>query len=91
MLTPKDREGSVEPQWVRTHQTVRIRPHASDRQNQTRLTLARMDNQILTRYAKGRSPRDIVEAFQEMDDADVSGALISQVTDQVLAPMTPWQ
>ena len=39
MFTPKDREGSVEPQWVRKHQTVRIRPQASDRQNQTRLTL----------------------------------------------------
>ena len=50
-----------------------------------------MDDQILTRYAKGLSPRDMVEAFQEMDDADVSAALISQVTDQVLAPMTPWQ
>ena len=50
-----------------------------------------MDEQILMLYAKGLSPRDIVEAFQDMDDADVSAALISQVTDQVLAPMTPWQ
>ena len=50
-----------------------------------------MDDQILTRYAKGLTPRHIVEAFQEMDDADVSAALISQVTDKVLEPMTPWQ
>ena len=35
-----------------------------------------MDDQILTRYAKGLSPRDIVEAFQDMDDADVSATLI---------------
>ena len=50
-----------------------------------------MDDQIPTRYAKGLSPRDIIEAFQEMDDADVSAILISQGTDKVLAPMTPWQ
>ena len=50
-----------------------------------------MDEQILTRYAKGLSPRDVVEAFQAMDDAEVYATLISQVTDKVLAPMTPWQ
>ena len=50
-----------------------------------------MDDQILTRYAKVLSKRDIVEAFQEMDDADVCAALTSQVTDKVLAPITPWQ
>ena len=55
ILTPKDREGSVEPQWVRKNQTG----------------LIRIDDQILTRYAKGLSPRDIVEAFQEMDDASL--------------------
>ena len=71
MFTPKDREGSVESQWVR--------------KNQTRLT--RMDDQILTRYAKGLSTCDIVEAFKEMDDADVSDTLISQMTDKVLEPI----
>ena len=53
--------------------------------------MTRIDAQILTRYAKGLSPRDIVEAFQDMDDADVSAALISQVTDKVLESMTLWQ
>ena len=48
-------------------------------------------NSETTLYAKGLSPRDIVEVFQEMDDADVSAALISQVTDKVSEPMTQWQ
>ena len=45
IFTPRDREGSFEPQLVR--------------KNQTRLTS--MDDQILTLYAKGLSTREIVE------------------------------
>lgn len=68
VLTPRDREGSFEPQLVR--------------KNQTRLTS--MDDQILTLYAKGLSTREIVDTFKEMVDADVSPTLISKVTDRVL-------
>lgn len=75
ILTPRDREGSFEPQLVR--------------KNQTRLT--RMDDQILTLYAKGLSTREIVEAFKEMYDADVSPTLISKVTDRVLEQIIQWQ
>lgn len=73
--TPRDREGSFEPQLLR--------------KNQTRLT--RMDDQILTLYAKGLSTREIVEAFKEMYDADVSATLISKVTDRVIEQVTAWQ
>lgn len=73
--TPRDRAGSFEPQFVR--------------KGQTRLT--QMDDQILTLYAKGLTTRDIVAAFKEMYDADVSAALISKVTDQVIETVVEWQ
>lgn len=75
ILTPRDRQGSFEPQLVR--------------KNQTRLTT--MDDQILTLYAKGLSTREIVETFKEMYDADVSPTLVSRVTDKVLEQITEWQ
>lgn len=75
ILTPRDREGSFEPQLVR--------------KNQTRLTT--MDDQILTLYSKGLSTREIVQTFKEMYDADVSPTLISRVTDRVLEQITQWQ
>lgn len=72
---PRDRSGTFEPQIVR--------------KGQTRLT--QMDDQILALYAKGMSTRDIVDAFKEMYDADVSATLISKVTDRVLDTVTEWQ
>ncbi|SCX19499.1 Transposase, Mutator family [Nitrosomonas eutropha] len=56
---PRDRAGIFEPPIVR--------------KGQTRLT--QMDDQILALYAKGMSTRDIVDAFREMYDADVSPTL----------------
>jgi transposase-like protein len=73
--TPRDRDGTFEPQLLR--------------KNQTRLT--QMDDQILTLYAKGLTTREIVDAFKEMYDADVSATLISKVTDRVLEQLTAWQ
>ena len=72
---PRDRAGTFEPQIVR--------------KGQTRLT--QVDDQILALYAKGMSTRDIVDAFKEMYDADVSATLISKVTDRVLETVTEWQ
>ncbi len=50
-----------------------------------------MDDQILTLYAKGLSTRDIVDAFKEMYDADVSATLVSKVTERVLDEIYEWQ
>lgn len=72
---PRDRAGTFEPQLVR--------------KGQTRLT--QMDDQILALYAKGMSTRDIVDAFKEMYDADVSATLISKVTGRVLETVTEWK
>jgi len=73
--SPRDREGSFEPQLLPKHQS----------------RLTQMDDQILTLYAKGLSTREIVSAFKEMYDADVSATLISKVTERVLEQITSWQ
>jgi transposase-like protein len=73
--TPRDRNGTFEPQLIR--------------KGQTRLT--QFDDQILALYAKGMSTRDIVATFKEMYDADVSPSLISKVTDAVLDQVLEWQ
>ena len=54
--TPRDREGSFEPQLVK--------------KNQTRFTS--MDDKILSLYAKGMTKREIVDTFKEIYDADIS-------------------
>ena len=73
--TPRDRNGSFEPEIVK--------------KGQTRLT--GMDEQILCLYAKGLSTRDIVETFQEMYGAEVSAGLVSQVTNAVIEQVREWQ
>ena len=56
LRTPRDRDGTFEPQLVK--------------KNQTRITTG-MDNQILSLYAKGMTTREIAAAFKELYDADV--------------------
>ncbi len=73
--TPRDRNGSFEPQLIR--------------KGQTRMT--QFDEQILALYARGMSTRDIVGTFKEMYDAEVSASLISRVTDAVLERVLEWQ
>ncbi|MCZ4263062.1 IS256 family transposase [Limimaricola sp. G21655-S1] len=72
---PRDRNSSFEPQFVR--------------KGQSRLT--QMDDQILALYAKGLSTRDIVDAFKEMYDADISAGLVSKVTERVIEQVHEWQ
>ena len=73
--TPRDREGSFEPVLVPKHQT--------------RLTA--MDDQVLTLYAKGMTPREITQVFKEMYGADVSPTLVSKITERVIDDVTRWQ
>ena len=73
--TPRDRQGSFEPQLVK--------------KNQTRLTS--MDDKIFYLYAQGNTTREIVAIFKELYDADVSPALISKVTDSVIEKVVEWQ
>ena len=73
--TPRDRDGSFEPQLVQ--------------KGQTRFTS--MDDKILSLYAKGMTTREIVGTFKEMYGADVSPSLISRVTDAVIERVVEWQ
>lgn len=71
--TPRDREGSFEPQLVKKHQR----------------RFTSMDDKILFLYAQGMTTREIVTTFKEMYGADVSAALISKVTDAVIEQVVP--
>ncbi|RKZ68837.1 MAG: IS256 family transposase [Gammaproteobacteria bacterium] len=73
--TPRDREGSFEPELVK--------------KNQRRFTL--MDDKILFLYAQGLSTREIVIAFEELYGADISASLVSKVTDAVIDKVVEWQ
>jgi len=73
--TPRDRNGTFEPQLVK--------------KGQTRIT--GMDDQILCLYAKGMSTRDIVATFEEMYGTEISAGLVSQVTNSVIEKVVEWQ
>src|SRR5690606_25651673 len=73
--TPRDRNGSFEPQLVKKHQT----------------RFTSMDDKILSLYAKGMTTREIVATFKEMYDADISPTLISKVTEAVIDKVDEWQ
>lgn len=75
LSTPRDREGSFQPQLVKKHQT----------------RFTSMDDKILSLYAKGMTTREIVATFKEMYDADISPTLISKVTDAVIEQVVEWQ
>jgi putative transposase len=74
--TPRDRDGSFEPEIVKKRQTVL---------NES------LDNKILSLYAIGMSYDSIAEHLKEMYGLDVSPAKISLVTDKLLPLITEWR
>ncbi len=73
--TPRDRNGSFEPQMVKKHQT----------------RWDGFDDKILSMYARGMTTREIQGHLQEMYGVEVSPTLISEVTDGVLEEVKGWQ
>jgi putative transposase len=73
--TPRDRNGTFEPQIVA--------------KGQTRFT--GFDDKILSMYARGMSTREIQSHLEEIYGVEVSPALISTVTDAVLDEVRSWQ
>lgn len=73
--TPRDRNGSFEPQIVA--------------KNQTRF--AGFDDKIISMYSRGMTTREIEGHLQEIYGVDVSPALISNVTEAVLEEVRIWQ
>jgi transposase-like protein len=74
--TPRDREGSFEPQIVKKRQTV---------------LNASLDNKILGLYGLGMSYHDIASHLKEMYDFEVSPGTISAVTDKLLPVISEWR
>jgi putative transposase len=73
--TPRDRNGSFEPQIIKKHQT----------------RFDGFDEKILSMYARGMTTREIQGHLQEMYGVEVSPTLISEVTDGVMEEVKAWQ
>lgn len=76
LLTPRDREGSFEPEIVKKRQTIL---------NES------LDNKVLALYALGMSYEAISEHLGEMYGLEVSCAKISLITDKLLPLITEWR
>ena len=73
--TPRDRNGSFEPQILPKRQT----------------RFDGFDDKIVSMYARGMTTREIQGHLQEMYGVEVSPALISEVTDAVSEEVKAWQ
>lgn len=73
--TPRDRNGTYEPQIIEKHQT----------------RFTGFDANILSLYARGLSTREIQQHLEEIYHVEVSPGLISSVTDEVLDEVKTWQ
>ena len=73
--TPRDRQGTFEPQLVGKRQT----------------RLAGLDERVLDLYAGGMSTRDIAEHLQRLYGVQVGRDTISRVTDAVLEDVAAWR
>src|SRR5215211_3638492 len=73
--TPRDRQGSFEPQLVGKRQT----------------RLAGLDDRVLGLYAGGMSVRDIARHLSELYGTEIGRDTISRVTDAVLEDVAAWR
>ena len=73
--TPRDREGSFEPQLVKKRQT----------------RLAGLDDKILGLYAGGMTVRDISAHLSELYGTDIGRDTVSRITDAVLEDIAAWR
>ena len=72
---PRDRTGSFDPQLIAKYQR----------------RFPGFDEKIVSMYARGMSVREIQGHLRELYGLEVSPALISTVTDQVLEEVAAWQ
>ena len=74
--TPRDRDGSFEPQTVRKRETILAEG---------------MADQIINMYAFGTSTRDMSKYFEREFDTKLSAETISSITDRVLPEIKSWR
>jgi len=72
---PRDRNGTFAPQIIEKHQT----------------RFTGFDENIISLYARGLSTREIQQHLEEIYHVEVSPALISSVTDEVIDEVRTWQ
>ena len=75
LTTPRDRNGSFEPQLIAKHQR----------------RLSGFDEKILMLYAKGMTTRDIQDVVKELYGVEVSPTLVSEITADLDAEVTAWR
>lgn len=73
--TPRDREGSFEPEIIKKRQT----------------RLPTLNSKITFLYSQGLSTREIADTVSELYGTEVSPTLVSNVTDAVLSDVIEWQ
>jgi putative transposase len=73
--TPRDRNGTFEPQIIEKHQT----------------RFTGFDENIISLYARGLSTREIQQHLEEIYHVEVSPGLVSIVTEAVLDEVKTWQ
>ena len=74
--TPRDRNGTFEPQLVKKNQSS---------------VSAEIESKILSMYGRGLSYSDISEHVEEMYGISVSNATLSAVTDKIIDEVKAWQ
>lgn len=72
---PKDRNGTFEPQIVKNRQK----------------DISRIDDKIISMYAKGLTTRQISEQIEDIYGFACSESFISDVTDKILKDIDEWQ
>jgi putative transposase len=72
---PRERNGTFEPQIIEKHQT----------------RFTGFDENIISLYARGLTTREIQEHLEEIYHVEVSPALISNVTEEVIEEVRAWQ
>jgi len=75
LATPRDRNGTFEPQIIEKHQT----------------RFTGFDQNILSLYSRGLSTREIQQHLEEIYGVEVTAGLISSVTDEVIDEVKTWQ
>ena len=75
LKVPRDRNGTFAPRIIEKHQT----------------RFTGFDDNIISLYARGLSTREIQQHLEEIYQVEVSPALISNVTEEVLDEVRAWQ
>ena len=75
IATPRDRDGTFEPQLVPKHQR----------------RVPGFDEKILALYAKGMTTRDIQEIVEQLYGVEVSATLISEITADLDQEVSAWR